>query len=166
MAFMGGRDFKFVAPSPRVRKLIQMVTLASMATRSSGQEYAVSSSGGVCSYSDMSAHLWVDAWVSWFRGVMFGIMLAVFIMIICGIVYKCRTTTTPTETATTIVPAPREIVPATREIVPAGNPRPITKFKMVRDVNTMSQTTYVTRKRHDAVNGYQGDAFTGTPYIL
>ena len=90
---------------------------------------------------------------------MFGIMLAVFIMIICGIVYKCRTTTTPTETPTTIVPA-------TREIVPARNPRPITKFKMVRDVNTMSQTTYVTRKRHDAVNGYQGDVFTGTPYIL
>ena len=38
--------------------------------------------------------------------------------------------------------------------------------KEVRDVCTMSQTSYVKNRRHDSVNNYHGDVFTGTPYTL
>ena len=38
--------------------------------------------------------------------------------------------------------------------------------KVVRDVSTMSQTTYLKSMRHTPVNNFTGDLWSGTPYYI
>ena len=141
-----------------------MITLASMMKGSAGQFEVVEDRHevGTCQYY---TDQWVSSWIMWLKGVLFGIAITlvwVFIIWCCcrvGFVSigGCRSEQMP---AKKIEITPKDDVIAA-PVVPVKK-----KNRWVRDVMTMSQTTYVKAKRHNPVHDYNGDVFAGQAYAI
>ena len=159
MSFMSGRDYKFTAPTPKAKKLIQMLTMASLSKRAAGYEhgpkYEISRAESTLDTFEYSAE-WVFSWMMWLRGAVCGVAFTLVLLLAIWAFMKFKGVLTITWDEEIFVPVGTEIAPAKTKAGPKG--------KKVRDVMTMSQTTYVKSHRHLAVNNYEGDVFTGTPY--
>ncbi|CAK0818246.1 unnamed protein product [Prorocentrum cordatum] len=197
MAFMSGRDVKFSAPAPKSKKLVPLLTLATRAIpgasfdlwpmeRTSNDRH----SQDLTIVQSCSREGYAVSWLYYLQGVAFGIMLTLVCMMVYVVMQKMLSLQSGTPEAdrqmetmmvrpamqrkTQQVDYPMQFktqqvdCPMDIKIKPKHG-KDVGHMIQVRDVMTMSQTTYVRGfapgpRRHKPVHNFEGYVFCGQPY--